>query len=206
MVPGVSLASAAQVARRSGPGLRRTMIVLLLLLVPMLFHDGAKELVGAVRDAPPGIVVAICLLYALLLAVPFVPAVEIGLAIMVMFGLPGILGAYAATFFGLNAAYFLGSRIAGCGPVVPALAGILPERWLSGPLRKLPVGLLPAVGLALLLNTPGNAVMGGGGGIAMAYGAGRFLSWPLFALITACATSILPILFGVGLVSLEGLR
>ena len=41
----------------------------------------------------------------LILSLPFVPAIELGVLIMVIFGLPGVIVAYAATVGGLSIAF-----------------------------------------------------------------------------------------------------
>ena len=47
--------------------------------------------------------------------------------------------------------------------------------------------------LALLLNMPGNFVLGGGGGIAMMAGLSRVFSPPLFLLMTMLAVAPVPL-------------
>ena len=121
---------------------------------------------------------------------------------MVLFGAPGAAGAYLATCTGLAGAYLIGRRLRGTGPL----------RWINLPPRysarlraitaRLPAGLLPVVSLATLLNMPGNTALGGGGGIAMADGAGRLLSAPAFLATVALATGVLPLTFVTGLVGL----
>jgi hypothetical protein len=48
--------------------------------------------------------------------------------------------------------------------------------------------------IPLLLNLPGNAVIGGGGGIAMLAGFSRLFSFPVFVAMTAVAVSPVPLL------------
>lgn len=151
-------------------------------------------------DGGLALLVAACLAYALLLALPFVPSVELGLLIMIVFGRWGAVGAYLATVAGLNMAYGVARLLAreptGDGPRLPAaLRTRLPRAG-----ARLPAPAVPVIGLALLLNLPGNTAVGGGGGIALLYGARRSLSWPRFALTVAAATAMLPALFLLGLV------
>ena len=155
--------------------------------------------------------VAACVIYAVLLVVPFIPSVEIGLLIMVLFGGPGAIGAYLATLVGLNLAYLLGRQF-GKDLAVAHLANT--TTWRSWPRvqrlmrrvthqhdqsgRRQP--LAPVLGLAVLLNLPANTVLGGGGGIALLFGAARVLSWPRFAATVAAATVLLPALVLLGIV------
>lgn len=171
-------------------------IVMLLLLAP---STTATSWLPAAAESRPGTLLGACLLYALLLALPFVPAMEIGLLIMAAFGKWGAVGAYLATVAGLNLAY-------GLARAWPR-TGVIDRQRLPAPLqqamqylgRHLPHPFLPAATLALLLNLPGNTAIGGGGGIALLYGASRALSWPRFAATVAVATAVLPALVFVGL-------
>ena len=61
---------------------------------------------------------------------------------------------------------------------------------LSAPLARILLRY-PEVTLMLLINLPGNTLIGGGGGIAMAVGMSRLMSFPRFA--TASAIAIAPI-------------
>lgn len=149
------------------------------------------------------VLIAACVIYALLLAIPFIPSVEIGLLIMVLFGAPGAAGAYLATCAGLAGAYLIGRRLGGTGPLRRINLPPRHSARLSAMVARLPAGMLPVLSLATLLNMPGNTAVGGGGGIAMAYGAGRLLTAPAFLTTVALATAILPLAFVTGLVGLE---
>lgn len=141
-----------------------------------------------------------CLLYALLLALPFVPSVEIGLLIMIVFGRWGAVGAYLATVAGLNLAYGVARLLARAPRAsVPLRLPTAVRACLPRPGGRLPEQAAPAIALALLLNPPGNTALGGGGGIALLYGARRSLSWPRFALTVAAATAILPAIVLAGM-------
>ncbi len=130
------------------------------------------------------------ILYALLLALPFVPGVEVGLLILAMQGPGAALPVYLATLAGLGLAYGAGRW--------------LPPRWIAGTLADLGLGraaalvdraadLPPEARLALLrdrlparlgvalagwrylllaaaLNVPGNWLLGGGGGLMLVAG------------------------------------
>lgn len=186
-------------ARRALPMLRVPIlagIAVLLLVAPFTATPGWLAM-----DSESGfrMLVIACALYALLLALPFVPSLEIGLVIMMVFGKWGVVGAYLATVAGLNLAY----GIARAMPCVNTLErDRLPptvQRGLRYLDRHCPRRIIPVAALALLLNLPGNSAIGGGGGIALLYGAGRALSWPRFAVTVALATAVLPTLFFIGL-------
>lgn len=144
------------------------------------------------------------LTYALLLALPFVPGAEIGLALLALFGASIAPMIYVATLTGLSLAYLMGRLIPAqstCGLLKRIgflrLASLIeaadqdPDR--RGSLDQIAAqtsGRVAArlarhrhLALAVLLNLPGNAILGGGGGIAMMAGLSRTIS-PLGFLAT----------------------
>ncbi|MBR9867974.1 MAG: hypothetical protein GYB20_11490 [Oceanospirillales bacterium] len=165
-----------------------------------------------------GFILLTCI-YALFLAMPFVAGVEIGLLIMAVFGVPGVLVAYGGTLIGLNLAF-------GVGRLLPASLiqtwseklGLqhhpedfddLLERLVNGQnwLCRLGGLLLRSryVTLAICLNFPGNSVVGGGGGLSLLAGMSkRLIYWPYFLLMTAIATSPVPLLVLFGFLNMDG--
>jgi hypothetical protein len=163
----------------------------LLALGHQLSHQGFHELQDVLTssDYEIGILaLAISGIAYLLLALPFLPGVELGLLIMVIFGRDGFMAAYLATIGGLCLAY--------------GAARSLPNHMSSRWMRRL--GLFDAaedpgaaidsmvakariagrwagkfgpflldhryLTLAACLNLPGNSALGGGGGIAFLCG------------------------------------
>ena len=59
----------------------------------------------------------------------------------------------------------------------------------------------PAIGI--LFNMPGNYLIGGGGGISLACGINRSISWKCFLLTVVVAISPLPLLAWFGVIQLE---
>ena len=197
----------------------------LLVLGHQLSHQGFHELqdvltasgyeIGIFALAMSGIA------YLLLLALPFVPGVELGLLIMVFFGRDGVIAAYLATIGGLCLAY--------------AAARFLPDQMTSRWVRRLGLSdaaedpgaainvmaanarvtgrlagkfgsfLLDHRYLALVacLNLPGNSALGGGGGIAFLCGLSRRFHWRRFILTVVIATAPIPLLVLFGLVPVE---
>ncbi len=188
---------------------RALMLVALLVLAVLVVHGSAPDWLLGRGAADPGALLAASLLYALLLAIPFIPSVEIGLLIMMVFGKAGAISAYLATVIGLNLAYAIGRalshRIDGTAdrPGHSCLPGGIASRVRQF-MDRLPQGS-PIIALMLLLNLPANTLLGGGGGIALVYGATRMLPWPVFAVTVCCATSVIPMLFLLGLVSAENM-
>jgi hypothetical protein len=154
------------------------------------------------------------LLYIILTAIPFVPGIEIGMAIIVAFGVRIVPAVYLSTVIALVLSFSAGRCI--------------PERWLANTLQwfglhkashlaqsfigqnaeqrvqnmleNAPKSWLPVllryrlVALGVLFNLPGSALLGGGGGIAMAAGISRIVSFPKFLLCVVVAVSPVPLL------------
>jgi hypothetical protein len=185
-------------------------------------HAGFHQFEGLLGEADPGVGLALLilssLLYLLVIALPFVPGVEIGLLIMMIFGLPGVLAAYLATVGGIVLAFAVGRVLPGAwlsrrleGIGLTPEADAAPSRPVGAQVVRRP---LPArlgallvrhrhIALAVALNLPGNSVLGGGGGIGLLCGAGRAISWSAFAATVAVAVAPVPVLAGLGLVNLE---
>jgi hypothetical protein len=160
-----------------------------------------------------GMLVAFLLAYALLIAVPFVPGVEIGLSLMVMEG-PWIAPLiYMSTVAGLSIAYGVGEwipyprlhrifedlRLMKACRLLEAVEPLSRVERLEALQSRAPRWLRPVATryryllLAILVNFPGNAVLGGGGGILFSAGVSHlFLPKP----------TILTILFAVAPVPL----
>lgn len=154
--------------------------------------------------------VLICMVsYIVLMATPFVPGIEIGLLLMTMLGPKGVLITYLCTIIALTIAFGLG-RLLPARPLIMLLRWLKltraetllasfdatpPERRLDFLAEKAPARAIPALLerryllLALLLNLPGNTLIGGGGGIAMMAGLSRLYSFHLY-LLTICVAII----------------
>ena len=155
-------------------------------------------------------IMAATLLYVLLMALPFVPGVEIGLGMMLMFGAPIVPLVYGSTVLALCLSFLIGrlvpqtviigvcdhlrlTRTARLLREVEHLdAGDRPAFLLrAAPGRLLPLLLRHrCLALVFALNVPGNAVVGGGGGIGLVAGYSRVFTFPAYA--SAVAIGILP--------------
>lgn len=140
--------------------------------------------------------------YVLLLAIPFVPSAEIGLAVMLVMGSSMALPVYAATILGLTIAFAAGrqahlyrrSHVKNDALQTPDAIAVLHEKLRGRPILR---RSLRFRGLALIamINMPGNTVVGGGGGIAMAVGYSRILTFSEFLSCAAVAVAPVPTLF-----------
>lgn len=157
--------------------------------------------------------------YALLISIPFVPGVEIGLALIAVVGRETVLLVYLSTLVGLSISFFVGRLISLEGVILlledfrffrasRLLRTIEPmnlEERLAFLILKAPNRFVPFllrhryIALALALNLPGNIVIGGGGGIALVASVSRLYSVPGFLTTIALAVSPVPLailLFG----------
>jgi len=217
--------------KRPLPTMRGAIVIfawmLLLATGHVLSHHGmpgAQGFVMAVRDTlgTAGLV-ALAVAYALALALPFVPGVEIGLLIIALFGPVGAIAAYLATITGLCLAYGAGrllppstlvALLERLGIAVPAsgiqaaMDDILCARTsVQGVWNRL-CGLFVEyrlLTLAVCLNFPGNSVIGGGGGLALLAGASRQFAWKPFVLTVALAVAPVPLLVLAGLLDVTAL-
>lgn len=157
---------------------------------------------------------AICLglaLYMFLMALPFVPGMEVSIALLMAFG-PTIAPAlYLATVAALACAYAMGNRLpTACierlfsalgfnkaEQFVRALAPLMPDQKLQKLIERAPLRLIPFllkyryVAVMVALNLPGNTIIGGGGGIALLAGMSGIFSFRHF--LTAVALAVMPV-------------
>jgi len=173
----------------------RLLVILLFAYGVHLFVDWIMVRTEAVESEMGatlriGVLAFVLIAYALMIAIPFMPGVEIGFSLILMSGAEFAPVVYLATVAGLIIAYSAGR----CLPYA-WLRRILLDLRLSGACRMLDVvGPLPAeeriallrdrlprglgklavnyryLLLAGLINLPGSAVIGGGGGISMVAG------------------------------------
>lgn len=189
------------------------LLIFVLVLHALLKWANAEAELGAGK-LRAGMLVLFLLVYALLIAVPFVPGVEVGLTLMAMEG-PWIAPwIYCATVVGLSLAFALGESVsyqrlhAIFADLHMRRACLLIE--LIQPLDKVdrlallsnraPKWARPFVSrfryvvMALLINLPGNSILGGGGGLMFVAGFSRFFhAMPMIGVIVL-AVSPVPLL------------
>lgn len=153
------------------------------------------------------------LAYTITMAVPFVPGIEIGLAIMLVFGPQVFLVVYACTQVALLLSFVAGrvvplSRLAalagwlqfhGMQSWLGRLEPLTPEKRLESMVRCAPRRWVQKLiehrylALAILINLPGNAVVGGAGGIGLVAGMSRVFGLWRYVFVVALATTPVPI-------------
>ena len=156
--------------------------------------------------------------YVLWMALPFVPGIELGLALMVMLGTRGIVLVYLCTLLSLSLSFTIGRLIPLNGfarflgwlhlykaqDLVLQLEPLNSEEKLNFLLRTAPSKVIPFLlkhrylTIAIALNLPGNALIGGGGGIGLITGMSRLYPFPKYILLVSLAITPLPILLLTG--------
>ena len=197
----------------------------ILVLGHQLSHEGFHQLRENLAEVTGdigmyGLIIGF-LFYALVLAVPFVPGMEFGLLLMVLFGRDGVMAAYVATVAGLSLAYFaaqavpsrttlkwmkkLGLADAAKDPKHAMDTIIVGQSTHRGIAARLGEILLSQryLALAVSLNLPGNSMLGGGGGIAALCGLTRQFNGLRYVLTLVVATAPFPLVVLFGLVEVE---
>ena len=156
--------------------------------------------------------------YILWMALPFVPGIELGLALMVMLGPKGIALVYLCTLVSLSLSFAIGrliplkslARFLGwlhlskAQDMIRQIESLNAEQKLEFLLKSAPSRIVPYciknryIMLALILNLPGNALIGGGGGIGLIAGMSGLFPFTRYLLLVSLAITPLPILFLAG--------
>lgn len=208
---------------------RRLIVVIALVYLAKLGLDQISAKIAlyesdAAARAMVGLLVTVMIGYALLLAIPFVPGVEIGIAVLVLQGPSAAPIVYVATAAGMFLAFAIGqyapySRlIQFCNDLALVRVADLLARIEQTPSHqrldqmqdRLPRWLAPVfcnyryVTLGLAINLPGNIALGGGGGIMMAGGLSRLFQTRFAVLTILIAT--LPVPLSVWLMGTDALQ
>jgi hypothetical protein len=160
------------------------------------------------------IIIISMITYTILMAIPFVPGAEIGLGVMMILGPKIVPLVYLCTLVSLFLSFLVGRLI----PVkylinflqdlhlrkasflLTELEGLDSQQRFDLLIERSPKKFVPLLlkyrylALLVVINTPGNIVVGGGGGIAMSAGMSRIFTLPLFLLTVAVAVSPIPLL------------
>jgi hypothetical protein len=159
------------------------------------------------------LIAAVLAAYVIVMALPFVPGIEIGMALMLLFGGDCILVVYLCTQLALGLSFAMG-RLVPERTIVALFRALHMDRALrlvhgrkhsiaSHRLESFVDGTEPRwlqlllrhrhLALAVTLNMPGNAIIGGAGGIGMLAGMSGALGFVRYTLVVAAATTPVPI-------------
>ena len=198
--------------------------ILILILAGNLFTDRVLELLHfellpSNERIVHRMIMVSAVVYIVLLALPFVPGVEIGLTLIAMLGPPIVFLVYISTVVGLLLGFFIGRLVSISGPMrlfhdlglrragelLEAIEPLSKDERLVFLATKAPARIVPFLlrhrylALGILLNLPGNFLVGGGGGIAMIAGVSGLYSIVGYFLTVVIAVAPVPIavlLFG----------
>lgn len=201
-----------------------TIIMLFILIRHLyLYHTGDMKVTMVWLKDSFGWKAALIagVVYIFLLSIPFFPGVELAWLLIMLFGKEAVIMIYIFTICGLSLSFAFGRRFEKSwftsGLDIQALEIQFNERFEK--IKRKVNELLPSAFLtfkpknsrlkpqyfilALLINLPGNTIIGGGGGIALLCGLNRSFSWKGFIATIALAISPLPILLFLGLIQIE---
>jgi hypothetical protein len=151
--------------------------------------------------------------YAALMAMPFVPGMEISLALLAIFGPTVAIAIYAATVAALALACLVG-RMLPVGLIatlfgslglqrakglVESLQPLTAEQRFAVLIAHAPKRIVPLllrhryIAIMVALNVPGNAIIGGGGGIALLAGMSGLFTFPRFIATVSLAALPVPL-------------
>jgi hypothetical protein len=186
-------------------------IILLNVAGIWLGHQINFQLFPRHESMLQGVLLIALLLYILLMATPFMPGIELGLAVMLLLGSKSALLIYLCTLIALSISYIIGRffplrivhrflkwlYLEKASELVSQLEPLDQQKRLEFLNRKTPTKIAPFllkhrfVTLAVVLNLPGNALIGGGGGIGIVVGMSKLVSFYKYFLVMAVA--ILPV-------------
>lgn len=194
--------------------LRTLMRIALIAIVAYLVHLSISWIMNFAEGAQNtplifGLMFVLLLAYAVLISIPFVPGIEIALSLMLIRGPDVVIWVYVATIFGLFISFLAGQylsyaylkkvfhdlRLKRACDLIETLQPLSRHDRLELIEDKLPRVLRPflvegryAV-VAALINIPGNALIGGGGGILLMAGLSRLYTtgWIIVTLMVAVA-------------------
>ncbi len=152
-------------------------------------------------------------LYTALMAIPFVPGMEISLGLLAVFGPRVAMAVYVATVaalclscligkilrVSLLATFFGSLGLQRAKGLVQSLEPLSAELRLATLINHAPKRIVPMllkhryIAIIVALNVPGNAIIGGGGGIALLAGMSGLFTMPRFFASVSLAALPVPL-------------
>ena len=156
---------------------------------------------------------ALVLIYTICMLLPFMPAIELGLILLAMLDIQGVLLLYLLTVFALSISYTMGRLIPvqvlkrlflflhfrKAADLLCASGECDEKQQIDRFLEHAPKRIIPFLlrhrycVFGVAVNTPGNMLLGGAGGIAMMSGVSRLFSFKIFLLAVLISVSPLPV-------------
>jgi hypothetical protein len=216
------------VADRAGSGrtparsIRYLQILLLVAVVGVLNFGGAWFAEQIDLQIFPrhdsmlhvAILVAIAA-YFLLMVIPFLPGIEVGLALMMTLGSKGALLVYLCTLAALASSFAIGRMIPSrplcllldwlhlhrAGALLRQMEPLDARQRIAFLDQQAPARIAPfllkhrLLAIAAALNLPGNSLLGGGGGIGLLVGMSGVVPFRHYLLVVAIAVAPVPLFF-----------
>ncbi len=156
------------------------------------------------------VIIAVAI-YILLMATPFMPGIEVGMAVMLLLGYKSASLIYLSTLLALSISYVVGRYFPlkliknflrwlymhKASDLVDELEPLNQQERLALLNKKAPKKVAPFLlkhrylTIAAILNLPGNALVGGGGGIGLVVGMSRVV--PFYKYFLVVLVSVLPV-------------
>ena len=153
-------------------------------------------------------------LYTVLMAIPFVPGMEISIALLALFGSKVALAVYVATVAALGLSCLIGRMLPAsliatlfgsiglqrAKELVLSLEPLSANQKLDALIKHAPKRIVPMllkhryIAIIVALNVPGNAIIGGGGGIALLAGMSGLFSFMRFLIAVSLAALPVPLI------------
>ena len=201
----------------------RVLKLIILLAIIVLLNVGGAWLSHLIdfqlfpRHEPVlhAIVLAAVVLYIVLMATPFMPGIEIGLALMMLLGSKGAILVYLCTLAALSISFTIGRKTPSrlicfffnwlhlykASALVHQLETLGQRERLEFLYKKSPSRIAPFLlshrylAIAAVINLPGNALIGGGGGIGLIVGLSRIIPFHAYLMVLAIAVAPVPLWF-----------
>lgn len=159
------------------------------------------------------ILLAALVIYILFMATPFMPGIEVGLAIMFLLGSKSALLVYLCTLIALSISYVIGKNfplhlvrkllqwlyLNRAARLIEQLEKLDPTERLQFLYKQSPARFAPFLlnhryaTIAVALNLPGNVFIGGGGGIGLIVGMSRLIPFYKYFLLISLAVAPVPL-------------
>lgn len=200
------------------------LFVLLLCAIGIWSNQYLHSLIWPISNESTQLFIGILvLIYLVCMILPFMPAIELGVVLLAMLDIQGVILLYGITVIALSISYTIGRLI----PVqvlkrlfqylhfykasdLLSPGGERDEKeqinlFLEhAPKRFIPFLLRHRYGVfGVVINTPGNIILGGAGGIAMMSGVSHLFNFKTFVFTVLVAVSPLP-LFVISMKLLAG--
>ena len=161
--------------------------------------------------------------YVMMLSIPFFPGIEIAWLMIMLYGKEAVILIYLLTICGLCLSFGIGrwfekswltrwlnipelkNQFAERSSKIRQKLSTLHPRWSTFITSGGRLGKHHYLLLAIIINVPGNTLIGGGGGISFICGMNRRFSWKGFIGTLVIATAPIPILLMLGIIQFENL-